>query len=383
MKHAPDSIHDSTSISSPASALLRETGFSPQVEARLEQHACEGALALRVARVDAQGCVLLGAGEPVRAHIPKRVRAKSVPVVGDWVVVRERRGELRVRSVLPRATSLTRRAAGSKGRPQVLAANLDLVLICMGLDRDFRLPRLERWLSLVHEGGALPVVVLTKAGLIDARTRALRVSETEAVARGIEVLAVDVLEGIGCDALERALDHAQPWSPTLALVGSSGVGKSTLLNHLALAREPSDAGGVKTGAVSSAHGKGRHTTSHRELYPLEGRALLVIDTPGLREVGLWGEGQGLDATFGEVVELAKDCRFSDCSHTGEPGCAVAQAIGEGELDARRVDSWRALVAEQRASARRASEHERRAHDRRNAKLYRATLRAKRARKAGA
>ena len=354
----------------PPSSLAR-LGFSPDVdEARLAVSIDDDAVAYRVLRVTAEGCNLGGPEGSCPARIPKKLRTKSPPVVGDWVLTRLARGEQVVRTVLPRRTSITRRAAGSEHRGQVLAANVDTVLICMGLDQDFRLPRLERWLSLVHDGGARPLVVLTKAGLVDAETRSERVEACRAVALDTEVLAIDVLEGLGIDALNDALRHEHPWSLTMALLGSSGVGKSTLLNFLCGTTT------MQTGATSQAHGKGRHTTSHRELFAVPNRPLVLVDTPGLREVGLWGDAHGVEQTFADLVELARGCHFADCSHDGEPGCALEDAIDRGDLDPRRLDSWLALQDEQRKTARRASEHEQRAHERKFSKLIRATLKAK-------
>jgi ribosome biogenesis GTPase len=354
----------------PPSSLAR-LGFSPDVdEARLAVSIDDDAVAYRVLRVTAEGCNLGGPEGSCPARIPKKLRTKSPPVVGDWVLTRLARGEQVVRTVLPRRTSITRRAAGSEHRGQVLAANVDTVLICMGLDQDFRLPRLERWLSLVHDGGARPLVVLTKAGLVDAETRRERVEACRGVALDTEVLAIDVLEGLGIDALDDALRHEHPWSLTMALLGSSGVGKSTLLNFLCGTNT------MQTGATSQAHGKGRHTTSHRELFAVPNRPLVLVDTPGLREVGLWGDAHGVEQTFADLVELARGCHFADCSHDGEPGCALEDAIDRGDLDPRRLDSWLALQDEQRKTARRASEHEQRAHERRFSKLIRATLKAK-------
>ena len=354
---------------------LATLGLSPSLRARYDQLTTPDAELYRVARVDAQGCALLGPDPTLElhAHVPKRVRQTAAPIVGDWVVARERHGELAIRQVLPRATSLTRRAAGSEGRAQAMAANLDRVLICSALDREFNLARLERWLSLVHEGGATPVVILTKASLVDDDLRARRVAEAEAVAFGVEVLCVDVLDGLGLDALDRTLEPPPDHGLTLACVGSSGVGKSTLVNHLARAST------MATAAISAAHGKGRHTTSHRELVWIPPRRLAIIDTPGLREVGLWGEGEGVDATFSDIAALAHGCRFSDCSHDREPRCAVRDAVARGDLDERRLESWRRLITEREGTARRASEHERREYERRFAKQIRQTLAAKRRR----
>jgi ribosome small subunit-dependent GTPase A len=181
---------------------------------------------------------------------------------------------------------------------------VDVVVILAGLDQEFNLQRIERWLCLAHEGGCTPLVLLSKAGLVSEEVRRERVAAVERVALGVEVLAVDVVDRLGLPELDAALPPGQ----TIVLVGSSGVGKSTLLNYVS--------GGdvMRTGVVSAAHGKGRHTTSHRELVVLEERELVVLDTPGLREVGLWGAGEGLARTFAEVAELALGCRFSDCTH---------------------------------------------------------------------
>ncbi len=359
----------------PLSHPLACLGFGPHVEdARLQAGIEDDAALLRVVRVDADGCTLWGADGEVHARTPKRVRRKVPPVVGDWVLTQVQRGELSVRSILPRFTALTRRAADTTHRAQVLAANVDVVLVCMGLDRDFRLPRLERWLSLVHAGGARPVVVLTKAGLVDEDEREARLAAAREVALGVSVIVLDVLDGIGCDELDEVLNQAQGWSLTLALVGSSGVGKSTLLNHL------SGSETMRTRATSESHGKGRHTTSHRELFEVPGRRLLIIDTPGLREVGLWGDADGVERTFADLVERARDCRFGDCHHDGEPDCAIALGIERGEIDPRRVDSWLGLRDEQRGTAHQLAEHERRAHERKFSKLIRTTMQAKRGRK---
>ncbi len=368
-------MNTSNNNTRPSPHPLACLGFGPHVEhARLQAPDNDDTDVSRVVRVNADGCTLWGTSGEVHAHTPKRVRRKASPVVGDWVLTRTQRGALSIQSVLPRFTALTRRAANTTHRGQVLAANVDLVLVCMGLDRDFRLPRLERWLSLVHAGGAQPLVVLTKAGLLDGEEREARLAAVRDVALGVPVIVLDVLEGIGCDELDGLLQQASDWSPTVALVGSSGVGKSTLLNHL------SGGEAMRTGVTSDAHGKGRHTTSHRELFEVPGRRLLIIDTPGLREVGLWGDAAGVEQTFADLVERARDCRFGDCRHDGEPHCAIAAGIERGELDRRRVDSWLGLRDEQRGTAHQLVEHERRAHERKFSKLIRATMRAKRGRK---
>jgi ribosome biogenesis GTPase len=218
---------------------------------------------------------------------------------------------------------------------QVLAANVDTVFLVMGLDGDFSLRRIERALVLAWESGAVPVVLLNKSDVCDDVPR--RRAEVEAVAPGVPVCVIAAKPGEGLDSLA-------PWlvpGRTVALLGSSGVGKSTLVNRL-LGREKQ-----RTREVLEAGQRGRHTTSHRELIPLPGGALL-LDTPGLRELQLWSDEAGLQATFGDVHELSSACRFTDCRHGTEPGCAVRAAVEEGRLDASRLDSFRKLQAELRA-----------------------------------
>lgn len=265
----------------------------------------------------------------------------SPPAVGDWVVAAEAPGSgALVHAVLPRRSRLARsetdRRRGDEGpaAEQVLAANVDRVLVVCGLDRDYSPRRLERYLTLAWAGGSEPAVVLTKA---DLRPDATGVAaEAESLAPGAAVLAVSAPTGEGVDAVRALVGPGV----TACLVGSSGAGKSTLLNRL-LGRETQ-----ATAATSAATGKGRHTTTRRELFVLPGGGV-VIDTPGLRSVGLDPGGEGLDAAFAEVAELARGCRFRDCRHSGEPGCAVEAAAADGRLDPDRWESYRRLGRELR------------------------------------
>jgi len=259
------------------------------------------------------------------------------PAVGDWVALRPREAGHRtvVQAMLPRRTAFVRRAAGKRDVAQVLAANVDTVFLVMGLDGDFSLRRIERALVLAWESGAFPVVLLNKADVCDDVPA--RRAEVEAVAPGVTVLVIAAKPGEGLDSLAPWLVPGQ----TVALLGSSGVGKSTIVNRL-LGREKQ-----KTREVLATDQRGRHTTSHRELILLPGGALL-LDTPGLREIQLWSDETGLEAAFGDVHELASGCRFTDCRHGSEPGCAVRAAVEEGRLDAARLDSFRKLQAELRA-----------------------------------
>ncbi len=254
----------------------------------------------------------------------------ELPVVGDWVAFAAGSGQ--IVAVLPRRSQLSRKVAGREVREQVVAANMDVVLLVMGLDQDYNLNRLERFSVMAWESGGEPVVVLTKADLDADVAEARRAAEERLP--GIPVLALSALhhEGLG---------ELAPWllpGRTLAMLGSSGAGKSTLANAL-LGEER-----LLTGAVSEEDGKGRHTTTRRELLRLPCGAFL-LDNPGVREIQLWSEGGGLEEAFGDIAELAAQCRFADCGHHGEPGCAVRAALRKGRLAEARLESYFKLEKE--------------------------------------
>jgi ribosome biogenesis GTPase / thiamine phosphate phosphatase len=258
----------------------------------------------------------------------------ELPVAGDWVAAAVRPGEASavIHHVLPRVSAVTRQASGPGGGLQVVAANVDIVLIAASLNADLSLRRIERYLATAWESGATPVVVLTKADACD-EVEAL-VAEVEAVAIGAAVHAVSALTGEGLDALKDVLGAGK----TAVLLGSSGVGKSTLVNALA----GQDL--MATQAIIEEGSRGRHTTTHRELVLLPSGGL-VLDTPGMRELGLWDADSGLSATFADIEALAAGCRFHDCGHRSEPGCAVRAALEDGELDAGRWKSFQKLQRE--------------------------------------
>jgi ribosome biogenesis GTPase / thiamine phosphate phosphatase len=299
----------------------------------------------RVARVDRGLLTVLTAEGERRVHLSAALRGAGA-AVGDWVALR---GDLAV-EVLPRRTAFVRTAAGRTSAEQVVAANLDAVLVVDALGGPARLRRIERYLAVAWGSGATPVVVLTKADLCDDVPAA--VAEVADAVLGVEVVAVSAVTGEGIGALAALLGPGR----TAAMVGPSGVGKSSLVN--ALVGEAL----VATGEVREADRRGRHTTTARELHRLPGGALLV-DTPGMRELAL-ADDEGIDTAYADVAGLALSCRFRDCAHRTEPGCAVVAAIGEGLLDAGRLAGWRKLQAEAhrqalRSDARaRAAEHAR-------------------------
>jgi len=290
-----------------------------------------GSVPARVSRVDRGRLSVLTADGESRVHPGAALYDESGlsgPAVGDWVAVR---GELAV-AVLPRTSAFVRTVAGRTSAAQVVAANLDTVLVVDSLSGEARLRRVERYLAVAWSSGATPVVVLTKADLCE--DVAAVVEQVREDALGVEVLAVSSVTGDGVDAVRALL----PPGRTGAMVGPSGIGKSSLVN--ALSGETI----ADTGEIRENDGRGRHTTTARELHLLPGGGLLV-DTPGMRELALYDDGDGVDSAYADVTVLAADCRFRDCRHRTEPGCAVAAAIDDGSLDPARYSAWRKLQAE--------------------------------------
>ncbi|CAH1211270.1 MULTISPECIES: ribosome small subunit-dependent GTPase A [unclassified Paenibacillus] len=275
----------------------------------------------------------------------------ELPAVGDWVAITGEPGEEAViHGILPRRSRVSRQAAGPVTKEQLIAANVDHLLIVAALNHDFNLRRLERYLIMAWNGGVNPVIILSKSDLCDNVHE--QVAKVESIAPGIEVIALSAVTDQGKEQLDRLLQPGK----TVALTGSSGSGKSTMVNWI-MGKEVQ-----LTQQVREADSRGRHTTTHREMFVLQQGAVL-IDTPGMRELHLWDEGEsGLSQAFSEIEQLAAGCRFQDCSHTRETGCAVKEAVQSGVLDSKRLDNYlkmqRELMYQQRkeetAAKRRAS-----------------------------
>ncbi len=359
----------------PRIGALRDFGFDDGFLLGFAAEARSGELPGRVIGVQRGRCtVVVEAGGSLReveassspTAVPEAYGGR--PAVGDWVALRlsDERGappaeeafsspesELRgsIRAILPRRTSFSRKGPGDvshdKVEEQVIAANVDVALIVMAAGRDWNPRRLERYLALARGSGAAPVLVITKTDL--AEDAEALISEASRIAVGVPCAAVCAPEGIGLDSLSPWLEPGQ----TAVLLGSSGAGKSTLLNAIA-GRQL-----AKTKEVRADDERGRHTTSHRQLFRLDSGAL-VIDTPGMREIQLWAEQEAVDSVFAEIEGLASACRFRDCAHEGEPGCAVLAALETGLIDTSRYEAWQKLKAELRFLKRREDPAARRA-----------------------
>ncbi|WP_293389500.1 ribosome small subunit-dependent GTPase A [Phenylobacterium sp. RIFCSPHIGHO2_01_FULL_69_31] len=317
---------------------LSDYGWTEALQADFQPFATQGLIPGRIIVQQRGGYRLVTPGGEIDARasgaLMKATAEDGRPTAGDWVAVEARPGETTalVHHILPRRTAFVRKASGPRGGAQAVATNVDVALLVASLNSDLNLRRLERYLATTYESGAEPVIVLTKADLTP--DVAARVAEVEAIAFGAPVLAISSKTREGLDALAT---HLRP-GRTAVLLGSSGAGKSTLLNALA-GEEKMD-----TGEIREADERGRHTTTHRELVRLTSGAL-ILDTPGMRELGLWEAEAGVAQTFADIEALAEECRFRDCGHGAEPGCAVRAAIEAGDLDPARLKSFEKLQAE--------------------------------------
>jgi ribosome biogenesis GTPase len=326
------------------SLSLEDYGWSDFFAAEFAPFADEGFEAGRVFLQHSRIYALYTESGEAEAETTGRLRfnargAEDLPAVGDWVVIRRgsEEGKAKIHEVLPRRSKFSRKSAGRETEEQIVAANVDTVFLVSGLDNDYNPRRVERYLIMAWESNAEPVVVLNKADLIeDAESKR---EEIERVAPGVPVLLLSAKRGEGIEQLLPYIGRGR----TVALMGSSGVGKSTIVNRL-LGSEVQ-----RTQDVRLSDARGRHTTTHRELFLLASGGL-VLDTPGMRELQLLVSERGLRETFEDIEEVAAQCRFGDCRHEGEPGCAVREALETGTLDSSRYQNYRKMQAEMRHAA---------------------------------
>ncbi|MEN2284310.1 ribosome small subunit-dependent GTPase A [Algoriphagus sp. SE2] len=257
------------------------------------------------------------------------------PAVGDWVAISEYdNNKALIQSVFPRKTIIERQAVGKHGEKQIIATNIDYAFIIQAVDRDFNINRIERYLTICNTSKVNPIIILNKIDLINDNELSELVSKVQERAKQVPIIPISNTSKKGFEKLEETLEK----SKTYCLLGSSGVGKSTLLNNL-LEKQL-----MKTNTISSSTNKGRHVTSHRELIVLENGGIL-IDNPGMREVGIADSNDGLEITFSKIIELSKDCKFKDCTHTTEINCAVLSAVEKGEIDKSSFENFIKMVRE--------------------------------------
>ena len=335
---------------------LSDIGWDDFFEIGFEEFRDRGFVPARVAREDKEAYLVFSEHGELTARVSGRMRhdaqsRSEFPAVGDWVAIqaRPKEGEATIHAVLPRKSRFSRKVPGGRTEEQVLAANVDTVFLVSGLDANFNVRRIERYVTLAWDSGAGPVILLNKADVCDDVQA--RISEVESAAFGVAVHAISATENEGLDVLGKYISKGK----TVAFLGSSGVGKSTIINSL-LGEERQ-----KVNAISEAIGKGKHTTTHRELIVFPGGGV-VIDTPGMRELQMWCDEDGLKQSFDDIEELTHLCRFTNCRHATEPGCAIKKALAEGALDAERYGNYLRLQKELRFLARR-QDHRARLADR--------------------
>lgn len=313
-----------------------ETTFEQEQQRLLN----EGFSIARVVAEHREMYTILVNGKTMPAEVTGRLMysassRKDFPAVGDWVAVQlYENSHAIIHHILPRRTCISRKTSGKEFDEQIIAANVDIVFIIQSLDHNYNLRRLERFLVVAAESGATPVVLLSKADVVNESELNEKVEEVRRHSPGIHVIAYSAKTLSHIDEIKQLIDK----ETTVCFIGSSGVGKSTLINKL-IGKDI-----LKTQEVRDEDSKGRHTTTHRQLIPLENGGY-VIDTPGIRELGLWDVSTGIEEIFPEIAELSRECKFSDCTHTHEPNCAVLDAVARGTLDRTRYASYIKLKKE--------------------------------------
>lgn len=320
---------------------LEAWGWTRERDGALAERDLSGVVVGRVTAIFQGIHRVVTAGGEGEARVAGRMRHRAsgrgdLPAVGDWVLLEGAAGEgdARIVEILPRRSCFSRKVTGDRADEQVLAANVDVVWIVAALGQELSVRRIERYLTLAWESGARPVVVLNKRDVVSGDDLAAALRRVREASAGADAHAVSALTGEGMDELDPYLRPAT----TVALLGSSGVGKSTLINRLAGEEIQ------RVAEVREADEKGRHTTTNRELIRLPCGSL-VVDTPGMREIQLWNADAGIEAAFPDLEELTARCRFNDCRHRGEPGCALRQAVDDGEIPEDRLESYLKLQRE--------------------------------------
>ena len=306
---------------------LADFGFSEDLQKYLKEQNLKNYVTGRIIAEHKERYHVLTQQGEYEAEITGNMRftargREDFPTVGDWVALITYDPEFAIiHKILPRTSMITRQAVGQPGGVQIIAANIDFAFVVQSIDHNFNINRLERYLTICHASGVEPVIVITKTDLVESSRVQYLVDSIRLRIKDIPVFTISNENREGYEALENSIQKAK----TYCMLGSSGVGKSTLLNNLA------GRTAMKTGTISQVTGKGKHVTSHRELFILENGGIM-IDNPGMREVGIADTSDGLETTFDQVVKLADKCRYSDCTHTNESGCAVLGALEAGELD---------------------------------------------------